>query len=654
MGNQRGEIGTIIVISAFVLVSVATAVTSFISQSSDLSFTTSTRASEQLRPCAEFNSSWVSTPDKYKWVAMCNRACEQNSDCPQSKDGYTYGPSSAWCYGGFTEGSRCLQLTYDGPRQGGETAPPPNEDAGSSCYVGKFCNVPECGGANAGKCPLCDGGWCNGGSCATCGNSKPVYSGGTDSGSQQPSPTSAPAPTTPPAQPTSSSNTGSTDTSTNTGTTGSTGTSGNTGSSGTTGNTGTSGTSGTTVGEPDPVVDCSQYTGRTQSKKTQCASSGCIACGDGTTCAETQSACPQEAAPQAAEKCEVEITTVDYDTGNPAGQIDVLVKQNNLESEGTTGVFGGKFKTGRDFETGRVTVSLQSRTGEYEDMKTGFSITAPDACKKTIRVERKEAVPSPVTSPPAGGGSVAPSPGEDAPATTCQISVTVKSTDGSPVPGARISYIINGVLQEGRNSEGDPDKLTNAQGVSRTSRQYDPTKMRVAVYSETHESVNNTALPEGSCAIEFTVAPKETPDNDTRPNCQYACLSSCTAPVYTSVPSQKCSVQGAVCCQQDASKKVLEVKNNSTNDITIKKICATTGWLCDYEVKNLNYVLKKNNSSPAYVNTEILNRYCASGIPGNQPFTMKVFFTIGNSSTQYSIENRVDCVRPTQIMTFSP
>lgn len=101
-------------------------------------------------------------------------------------------------------------------------------------------------------------------------------------------------------------------------------------------------------------------------------------------------------------------------------------------------------------------------------------------------------------------------------------------------------------------------------------------------------------------------------------------------------------------------KKVLEVKNNSTNDITIKKICATTGWLCDYEVKNLNYVLKKNNSSPAYVNTEILNRYCASGIPGNQPFTMKVFFTIGNSSTQYSIENRVDCVRPTQIMTFSP
>jgi hypothetical protein len=410
------------------------------------------------------------------------------------------------------------------------------------------------------------------------------------------------------------------------------------------------------MGAPDPVVDCSTYNGRTESKKAQCEKAGCVACEDGATCSEAQSACPQASAPEVTKKCAVEIATVDYDTGNPVGQIDVLVKQNNTESEGTTGLFNGRYKTGRDFESGRVTVRLQSRTGDYEDRTTGFSIIAPDACKKTIRVERKKAAPSPEATPEPRGGNTSPVPAEPSSVATCQISVTVRSTDGSPVPGARISYIINGVLQEGRNSQGEPDKLTNAQGVSRTTRQYDPTKMRVAVYSETHQSVNTTALPEGSCAVEFTVAPIRTPDNDTRPNCQYACLSSCTAPVYSAVPSQKCSVQGAVCCQQDATKKVLEVKNNSTEDITIKKICATSGWVCDYKKDNLNYILRKSNSSPAYVDTEIINRYCHKirFNNQNQEFTIKVFFTIGNSSRRYSIENRVDCVRPTQIITFSP
>lgn len=89
--HQNGEIGTIIAITTFVILSVATAVSSFVAQNSDQRVTTATQA--------------------------------------------------------------------------------------SSCVVGKtLCDIPACNatlGGNPQKCPACNGGWCNGGVCGTCGNEVP-------------------------------------------------------------------------------------------------------------------------------------------------------------------------------------------------------------------------------------------------------------------------------------------------------------------------------------------------------------------------------------------------------------------------------------------------------------------------------------------------
>ncbi|MFW5703674.1 MAG: hypothetical protein ACOCXQ_02465 [Patescibacteria group bacterium] len=167
MKNQRGEIGTVIAISAFVVVTVATAIASYVTNSDDASLTTTTQASES-RGCQAFDASGLPAPDGFEWAKLCSKSCQQNSDCPQSRDRAVYGPNSAWCYG-FSEGNRCLQLQSKGD------STPVNEDVRSSCYVGKFCNVPQCSGDKAANCSLCDGGWCNGGECATCGNARPVY-----------------------------------------------------------------------------------------------------------------------------------------------------------------------------------------------------------------------------------------------------------------------------------------------------------------------------------------------------------------------------------------------------------------------------------------------------------------------------------------------
>lgn len=57
-----------------------------------------------------------------------------------------------------------------------------NTQASEACWAtkgntkGKACDIPECNatlGGNPGNCPACNGGWCEGGFCRTCGNKPP-------------------------------------------------------------------------------------------------------------------------------------------------------------------------------------------------------------------------------------------------------------------------------------------------------------------------------------------------------------------------------------------------------------------------------------------------------------------------------------------------
>jgi hypothetical protein len=147
--HQRGEVVTILAISALVILGVTTVASSyFINKKQN---TTNTKASETFTckevflgdtssVCEDFNASNKLKFENYYWDVNCSAACPDednngnvNDDLGKAKCAQLLGkPKDAvWCYG-FVGGARCMSFggaasMCNAPSTGGNTNPPPVE-----------------------------------------------------------------------------------------------------------------------------------------------------------------------------------------------------------------------------------------------------------------------------------------------------------------------------------------------------------------------------------------------------------------------------------------------------------------------------------------------------------------------------------------------
>lgn len=483
--------------------------------------------------------------------------------------------------------------------------------ADASCYVGKSCGIPACNdtlGGNSASCSECNGGWCRGGQCANCGKGQPVKGGVGAGGSSNNKPgtpnaegkykcrqrdnTNAPycnggksfidtwcdgcAPEKGCKEVETCYN----------------GVAGGGESQPTEEQKPTpdTGSRGSDTGDSQPSGDTSS--GGNSNASSQHAS-GESSSGGGTSQSDTSRY-----------TCSVRAYFKDSSSGENIKNVSFTFTPDKGSASSGTGSLTDYYSSGAQYYAGTITISAKADGYISVESTQAISPTGVNSiCEVTVNMTKSTSDTATRVSTPSVTTAHCPAP-----------MTNDSACDGKCTAGACKGTSVNGTTCYSCTDRKD------------CTSQYPLTESGKKVCSE---AVVDPSRP--GC---YQCKPKE---SSSKPACTYACFSY-QPDGYESVSTMSCSDTSKSCYKQSSGTIVLEIINNKSVDLKLKRICVTepdTDYFClDSTLdKRLDVTLKKGDT---YVDTQIASEFCKRYPNGNQDVYIELLSTpYGNNVSIY-------------------